>query len=126
MDYKITSIIVCDDIRTENTGKDILIGVYRDIIVDKFPTALQKLCFRISVQFEEPVTEVENNFKILDPYGNEIISINQSMPVSETAINIAVAASPFTIPGPGSYRVLFGLNKEAEEIYSFQIKKRGE
>lgn len=40
-DIKITAVVVCDDIRKEVTGKDILIGVYAgDIIVPEFPAVI--------------------------------------------------------------------------------------
>jgi hypothetical protein len=51
--YKITSLIICDDIRREASGKEILIGVYsKDIIVKDIPTRLPQLSFRISVALE--------------------------------------------------------------------------
>ena len=35
---KFKNVIICDDVRTENSGKDIIIGVYAEnIIVPKFP-----------------------------------------------------------------------------------------
>jgi hypothetical protein len=37
-DVEIVSIVVCDDVRREENGKEILIGVYgSDIILDRFP-----------------------------------------------------------------------------------------
>ena len=45
---KINSVIICDDIRTEVSGKLILIGIYSDyIVVPNFPLAL-RLSFRFS------------------------------------------------------------------------------
>jgi hypothetical protein len=38
---RFSAIVVCDEIRTENTGKDILIGVFSgDILVPSFPTVI--------------------------------------------------------------------------------------
>ena len=46
---KIASVILCDDIRVEDTRKHLLIGVYlRNIIVEQFDAAL---VFRLWVQF---------------------------------------------------------------------------
>jgi hypothetical protein len=48
---KIKSLIICDDVREERSGKEILIGVYAGAIVfPKFPARLPKLVFRIDVQ----------------------------------------------------------------------------
>jgi hypothetical protein len=46
---KIRSVILCDDARQEMNGKEILIGVYNDIIIfSKFPAFLRQLIIRIS------------------------------------------------------------------------------
>ena len=40
-DFTIVSVIICDDIRTEQNGKHILIGVYGgDIVVSELPVTL--------------------------------------------------------------------------------------
>jgi hypothetical protein len=45
---KIRSVILCDDIRREDNGKEILIGVYNGVILfPKFPAVLRQLILRI-------------------------------------------------------------------------------
>jgi hypothetical protein len=40
-ELKIISVLICDDVRREENGKEILIGVYSgDIIVTRFPAAM--------------------------------------------------------------------------------------
>jgi len=45
----IRSVILCDDVRQEVTGKEILIGVYNDsMIFPSLPGSLKQLILRIS------------------------------------------------------------------------------
>ena len=39
-ELKILSSVVCEDIRQENNGKQILIGVYNSVLVQQFPVVL--------------------------------------------------------------------------------------
>ena len=48
-EFKVISIVICDDIRREQNKKHILIGVYSGtIIVGELPAVLPRLFFRIS------------------------------------------------------------------------------
>jgi hypothetical protein len=49
--FVILSFLVCDDIRREYTGKDILIGVYNNVIIfPTFPVPVSSVIFRVSLQ----------------------------------------------------------------------------
>lgn len=63
------SVIVCDDIRQEISGKKILIGVYsEDVIVQSLPTTLT-LCFWIQV-FRKNSYAGNAKIRVTDPSGN--------------------------------------------------------
>lgn len=63
------SVIVCDDIRQEISGKQILIGVYsEDIIVQSLPTTLT-LCFWIQVLRKNSYGG-NAKIRVTDPSGN--------------------------------------------------------
>jgi hypothetical protein len=50
--FRVKSLLVCDDIREEKSGKEIIIGVYTGaIIFAQLPAKLNKIVFRIDVQF---------------------------------------------------------------------------
>jgi hypothetical protein len=47
---RVTSFIVCDDARREFNGKEILIGVYNNVIIfPSFPSVMPNLVFRIAL-----------------------------------------------------------------------------
>lgn len=57
---QINSVIICDDIRKEDNGKVIFIGVYSgDILVTKLP-ALLKLCYWLSGE----TTQINSEFEV--------------------------------------------------------------
>jgi hypothetical protein len=48
--YEVISFLVCDDVRIEVSGKEILIGVYNNVIIfPSFPSSAPSLIFRVSV-----------------------------------------------------------------------------
>ena len=56
-DFNILSFMVCDDIRHEANGKEIIIGAYsKSIIVRSIPTKLRQLVFRIILEVEQSGT----------------------------------------------------------------------
>jgi hypothetical protein len=47
-EFRIVSMLVCDDIRREFNGKEILIGVYNNVIIfPSFPASLPNLVIRV-------------------------------------------------------------------------------
>src|SRR4051794_1678383 len=56
--FVIRSLLICDDIRQERNGKEIIIGVYTGaIIFPKLPAKLNRVLFRIDVQFLKRVKD---------------------------------------------------------------------
>ena len=78
----IGSVILCDDIRKEDTGKGILIGVYSgNITVFRFPTAAS-----LSVWIEHDVTEIgkfEFHCRLLLDDEIEVVSIAGELDAKE-------------------------------------------
>lgn len=75
--YKLLSVIVCDDVRTEVTKKEILIGVYSDgIVVPKLPAILTSLFFRVhlALQIKEQATF---SFHVLKPSGQSLLDTGE-------------------------------------------------
>ena len=53
MPYTITSMIICDDVRQETSGKQTLVGVYAgELIVRSFPVKFHQLCFRLGLRLD--------------------------------------------------------------------------
>jgi hypothetical protein len=121
--YKILSFMVCDDIRQEKSGKEILIGVYNDtMIVPALPAFMPQLSFRVKLQLEEAGENVSVSVNL--PSGPAIFSHTAKIPnqsVTEpTLMNFQLAG--VSLPEYGRYTFSFGIDKPAEEIGSFNVR----
>jgi Family of unknown function (DUF6941) len=85
-------IVVCDEIRTENTGKDILIGVFSgEILVPSFPTI-------IGVAFWCEVENSEEDIGIKEWELRVGVENGQPLPFKVTADIRAAGTSTLKIP----------------------------
>ncbi len=125
-DYKIKSVLICDDVRQEISGKEILIGVYNDVIVfTDIPTIIPKLAFRIAVSSEKTLGTFK--FRLEDPSRDKIIEIegqvgNPQDPKLDPyrTIGIVCAGLPFSVVG--TYRILLGIDRKPELIWDFVVR----
>jgi len=70
-EYLIQAVHVCDDVRREDTGKEILIGVYnRAIVVEAFPVKLAQLVVHLHIEMISQSAK-EIRFRIVDETGKE-------------------------------------------------------
>ena len=111
-------LIVCDDIRQEQGNKLSLIGVYKtDILVDKIPAVLPKLCFQIHVRVpaSDPIKSLSIEFVGPGESKAELPAFeglfkkakDDLQPDSEILTYILnVVASPFEIASDDSMRVI--------------------
>jgi hypothetical protein len=118
--YKTGSIVICDDVRMEVGGKESLLGVYRGVIVlQEFPTTLQKLCFRIPLFGFERIDGVFN-LDISDPNRKRLVemrgelSIEIADPGFEAVFGIAVVNPTFRVPGVYKIKFVVGEGKPRE------------
>src|SRR4051794_4058924 len=104
--------IVCDDIRREDNGKEILIGVYSgDITVATFPANL-RLFFWISTFVEEGGEQVVN-MRVLGPGDVQLIK-------GEFRIQVSAFPSEGSLPvGPLLLQI------QTEGKITLQIKRAG-
>ena len=106
MPIKIQSVIICDDIRKEITGKDILIGVYAGgINVPSYPVTLP-LAFWIVLDPEQ-----SSNYKceitIQSPSGNPPIKMEAEIEVGQPVGPgiLALSKVPIRIENDGDITV---------------------
>lgn len=112
---KLIDWMICDDIRQENNGKLIFIGVYSDdILVNAIPITLSQLVFISKWDVtNNPIKKFE--FKILQPNGKVIGPIAVEAPSSEiknrgkTLISVGIA--PFNIEISGEYKIEAKINE---------------
>lgn len=124
-EYQVKSIIVCDDVRREDNGKEILIGVYTDTIVTvkEPPIVLPKLCIRIQLSTKK--SEFKNvSCKIISPSRKEIFSGNSPMKIEnpDDPTIVTLAFSPAPLPMAGVYSIRFGMDVEPRKIGQFEVR----
>jgi hypothetical protein len=85
----IVSVIICDDVRKEQSGKDILIGVFSGgIVLPAYPSHL-RLAFWIEIQ-PEAVGEIHCQIKVETPSGNPPIEAEFDLGVTEVDTAVIV------------------------------------
>jgi hypothetical protein len=124
--YTIKSIVVCDDIRQEISGKEILIGVYNDVMVfTQFPAIWPLLIVRFSVLLER------QDFKTLRAYvkdqrDRQVFTTSQALNFSavniEEPVLVGFAIRALKFDEPSRYRIFLGLDSEPEEVSFFVVR----
>jgi hypothetical protein len=74
-------VLLCDDVRREFSGKDIIIGVYSDEITVMSLPATLVFCLYIRARFPEKNKNYEIEFRVLGDTGQQLI------PIAKTTIN---------------------------------------
>ena len=101
---RLTLQLICDDVRIENNGKLIIIGLYVDVIVvSGFPASVV-LTFLQFYQVEE-LSRFVVNLRLSGPRGDisEPVLMNFE-PTSPGAV-IGLAKIPMHVESPGEYRI---------------------
>jgi len=125
--YEIASVLVCDDVRQERNGKEIIIGLYNEaIILSSFPGQLQSLAFRIALR---PLISDIEKFTVSvrkKSTKESVINLNADItaPLSvgePNIISFAVANPKFT--EPGQFEILFAADDEKPSVVStFEVR----
>ncbi len=105
---KISTVLLCDDARREDTGKDILIGVYcGDVIVGELPTNII-VCLWLLIETRTS-GKVDKEIRIINPVDQPILSGKLSATINTDEKGYA----SFMLP-----RLLLAIEKEG--IIKFQ------
>jgi hypothetical protein len=121
--YVLKSLIVCDDVRSEASGKDIIIGVYNDSIVFKaFPALLPKLSFRIMLIANTKIRDLI--FLVEGDNGQEFfraeIKIEDIATGKPAVFNMGM--SPARFDGPNIYPMFLEVDGERKKIGEFDVR----
>jgi len=112
----IQNILFCDEVRTEQSGKDIAIGIYNgNIIVPKFPWILTNFAIRLELFFGgEKVDSID--FMIKDPLDNCVVQ--HKVPIVffdyERSGNLTLNLSGLILVMPGEYKIMTCLHEKWE------------
>lgn len=119
---RINHVILCDDARQEVSGKEILIGVYNDVLIfPGFPAFMESLYFRISAKCSPDVTG-DIRCALVAPNGAKVFEISSTAPPVLNGDEVRIFGMGFRgvpLPEPGTYEIHFGLAQPAEKIWTF-------
>ena len=122
--YKIVSLIVCDDIRKEASGKQTLVGVYnKDLIVLKIPSKLSHLAFRVVIDFER--TDFKRiHFVITSPSRKNVVDQTGDFAIRGSAqqVVLALGVDQPEIAEVGPYSIKLGFDAPPRKIGEFVAK----
>lgn len=115
MSARIVSLIVCDDVRKEINGKDLLIGVYSgDVVVASYPAVIQAALW-IEVEAETGAYDAECEIDL--PSANPPIRFGFHADVVESGtVVIAIGGLPFHFERDGELVVRWRLGAGDWEV----------
>jgi hypothetical protein len=119
----VRSVIICDDVRREDNGKEILIGVYNDkIVIDRQPPfLLPTLCVRFVMKIDSGEHKID--LSITGPDRNEIVKLttNINVPTAEYLTAVSFRLTPFAITSLGNYHINLELGESQIGAHSFEV-----
>lgn len=120
-EFKIHNVVVCDDVRRENTGKDILVGAYPGSInMGKMPGQVV-LSFWLELQFHKngDIT-VEIDLKMSS---QSIAQFELAIHINDYTVHAAVATPAVLVSIPGDCRLDFLLREKGHKkwIHAKQV-----
>ncbi|MBF0254077.1 MAG: hypothetical protein HQL11_02995 [Candidatus Omnitrophica bacterium] len=117
--------ILCDDLRIENNGKFILIGLFDNIAAARLPVIHKKFC--VVNRWGKGEGEFTDQTRIVCAYTNQAVA--ESKPVTfklETMDMLHNVVSQFqnvSFPEEGKYWVEVHLNGELVRSFNFYVRK---
>jgi hypothetical protein len=121
--YKLISLVMCDDARREDNGKEILIGTYSgSMLVPAVPYILPTFAIRFEIIPSR--TEYRRVIALLkNPKNEEVFRIEGALAVASPNIQASFfyRASPVLLAMTGEYKVFLGMDEDPEEVGSLTI-----
>ncbi len=125
---KLVDVTICDDVRQENTGQLLVVGMYLGRIeVSSFPMTIPSLCFLCKWR-----TEGRNlpggEFRLGDPAGQVLNSLQVPPFVTDDGSKLSVTVyqfPQFTFTLAGTYQLAFRpQGGRSRVLHSFDVSQR--
>ena len=114
--YKLLSVIVCDDVRTEVTKKEILIGVYSEgIVVPKLPAVLTSLYFRVHLALYQQ-GQTQFSFQVVKPSGKNILDTKEQPLEFRSHVVLALGVQGPTLDEAGKHQMFLRLGQGRRQM----------
>ena len=119
--------MICDDLRREDSGKLIYIGVYpaNDIVVGNIPVVLPKLVFSTKWKMDKASKKYE--FRVTSPDGVMVAQVSGEVPKTEVDRKVAYiqfGVVSFKIDVLGDYKVEGSVDGRDFEVGVFTVGQR--
>jgi hypothetical protein len=122
------SLVLCDDVRFENNGKLLLIGVYSDLVqVVNLPLQMRSIGLAIKARVLE-TGKFAFAVSVADPQGNKLLDANGELNYEGEpgrAIWFPVVMGPALLTIEGTYTVRISLGDAAFVEETFLVRKSG-
>ena len=120
------ALVLCDDIRFENNGKLLLIGVYSDVVqVFKLPLQLRSLGLAVRARVMS-AGRISFNVTATDPQGNSLLEASGEMNYEGEpgrTIWLPLVMGPTLLTTEGQYGIRVALGDTSPVHESFLVKK---
>jgi hypothetical protein len=116
-------VLICDDIRLEVTGKQILIGTYNEIIVaPSFPAPIM-LAFRVAVRMHR-IGFNTCEFRLLSPNGTTLFANGGEIHAQtiDEHVSFAFQNAAIIFPDAGEYSIEFGLDGDVKKVGRLRLR----
>jgi hypothetical protein len=121
--HKLVSLIMCDDCRREDNGKEIIIGVYTGAMISRvLPFVLPTFALRFEIIPQQ--REYKKTAAIMkNPRGEEIFRVDGMLAVSRVDFGASFfyRVSPLLITMAGDHAILLGLDEEPEQVAVLRV-----
>jgi len=122
-DYTLLSTIIADDIRREDSGKDIVIGVFNEaLIVGEVPTMLATFAVRFSLRSKKEKYNIVI-VTINSPDGNEVVRFTGAVLFEDIKYmsSFFYKCSPFPLQCAGKYEIYLDMDGSKELASTFEV-----
>ncbi len=120
------ALVLCDDVRFENNGKLLLIGVYSDVVqVVKLPLQMRSLGLAIKAKVLS-TGRFPFSVSVADPQGNQLLDANGELNYEGEAgrtIWFPVVMGPALLTTEGAYVVRISLGDGPAVHETFLVRK---
>ncbi len=118
------SIIICDDIRHEPSGKEMLIGVYSGVIL--FPSLPAMMPnFSTRIEFKTDLKQIEDmTVELHDEDGDVLFTVTGGMEmIGKDGVQVlSLVCHNVEFKKEGAYSLHFGRKASIEPVYRFYVR----
>jgi uncharacterized protein DUF6941 len=125
MTFDVKSFIVCDDVRQETSGKQILIGVYLDsVVVRSVPVTIPQMAFRIVLNARH-THQGHATFSVKGDDGHTLLAASAAdahFPDPDEDAVFVFQIRNVVLPKAQRYRATFALNDATKDVGGFTLR----